>query len=60
MAKNKKIEIMAQGQKKMYTIFIVIILILFVLTSIYTNLGKIFVQYDDFVLKSRPKFNFLK
>ena len=37
MSKNKKIETMAQGQKKMYTIFIVVIMILFVLTSVYTS-----------------------
>ena len=37
MSKNKKIETMAHGQKIMYTIFIVVIMILFVLTSVYTS-----------------------
>ncbi len=37
MPKNEKITIMAQGQKKMYTIFIIAIFILFVLTTWYTE-----------------------
>ncbi len=48
MSKNKKIETMAQGQKKMYTIFIVVIMILFVLTSLYTNFNPlVLVQNSD-------------
>lgn len=37
MTKNKSIPLIAQGQKKMYMIFIGVILVLFVLTSIYTE-----------------------
>lgn len=48
MSKNKKIETMAHGQKKMYTIFIVVIMILFVLTSVYTNFNPlVLVQNSD-------------
>ena len=51
MSKNKKTETMAQGQKKMYTIFIVVILILFALTSIYTKFNPIvlFQNSDAFI-----------
>lgn len=51
MSKNKRIETMAQGQKKMYTIFIVAILVLFVLTSMYTNFNPIvlFQNSDAFI-----------
>lgn len=65
MIKNKKIEIMAQGQKKMYTICIVAIIVLFVLTSMYTNFNPIilfqnsdaFVEFitEDFFPPALPK-----
>lgn len=37
MSKNKKLTTMVHGQKKMYMIFIIVILFLFVLTSLYTK-----------------------
>ncbi|MBQ5917422.1 MAG: ABC transporter permease subunit [Lachnospiraceae bacterium] len=65
MSKNKKMQIMAQGQKKMYTIFILAIVVLFVLASIYTGFnpivliknGDAFVEFisEDFFPPALPK-----
>ncbi len=65
MAKHKKIEIMAKSQKNMYTAFIVVILILFVLTSMYTKFNPLvlfknseaFVEFivEDFFPPVLPK-----
>ena len=48
MAKHNKIEIMAKSQKNMYTAFIVVTLILFVLTSMYTKFNPlVLIQNSD-------------
>ena len=62
---NKKIALIADGQKKIYTAFIIVAVILFVLTSIYTNFnpmtlaenGDAFWSFitDDFFPPALPK-----
>ena len=67
MTKHKKIEIMAKSQKIMYTSFLGVILILFVLTSMYKKFnplvllknGEAFVEFiaEDFFPPVLPKGN---
>lgn len=44
MSEYKKISVMARGQKRLYTGFIVVIIVLFVLTSIYTNFNPVILR----------------